>query len=42
MGTWNPNEILTENIAKNLIGSSKFVYTKKCPPDGGLDKYKAR
>jgi hypothetical protein len=42
MGTWNPNEKLPENIAKNLIGSSKFVYTKKYHPDGSFDKYKAR
>ena len=42
MGTWQPNEIIPENISKNLIGSCKFVYTKKYHPDGTFDKYKAR
>ena len=42
MGTWDPNAILPTTIAKELVGSSKFVYTKKYHPDGTFDKYKAR
>ena len=42
MGTWNPQEIVPDKIEKKLIGSSKFVYTKKYHPDGSFDKYKAR
>ena len=33
MGTYNPNEQIPTNINKNLIGTSKFVYTKKYHPD---------
>eukprot|EP01035_Chromulina_nebulosa_P025306 gene25306-33026_t len=31
-----------ESIPKNLIGSSKLVFTKKFHPDGSFDKYKCR
>ena len=42
MGTWSQDEILPDNISNKLIGSCKFVYTKKYHPDGTFDKYKAR
>ena len=42
MGTWQPHELIPDNISKKLIGSCKFVYTKKYHPDSTFDKYKAR
>ena len=42
MGTWSQDEVIPDNISKKLIGSCKFVYTKKYHPDGSFDKYKAR
>ena len=40
MGTWNTNQVIPQNIYRKLIGTSKFVYTKRYYSDGRFDKYK--
>ena len=42
MGSWNTTKVIPQHIDKKLIGTSKFVYTKKYYPDGSFNKYKAR
>ena len=42
MGTWNTNEVISWEIDKELIGTSKLVSTKIYYPDENFDKDNAK